>query len=190
MQAAFSCAACKLLSLGSTDIFAGSSEWAYELVAGEEVKYWSAIGVESWLPDNGGPKIANLPATVQKASEEAFKSFKAGQHMAAILMARTTIEATAKAHGIDKGTLASKIKKMHDQHLILVSTKTAADAIRDFGNDMAHGDLDVAVAWSDARDCVQLMELILREVFELPHLASQLEARAAKRKAQSVPAEQ
>lgn len=186
LQATFRCAACDLLSLAVTEIYSGTDEWEIKKLDGQDQQYWDGIGMDSVLPDNGGPAIANLPDPVEAASTEAFKCFKSGLHKAAILMARTTIEATAKAHGIDTGTLASKIQKMHEQHLILVSTKTAADAIRDFGNDMAHGDLAVDVSWSDARDCIQLMELILREVFELPHLAGQLEARAAKRKRKTV----
>jgi hypothetical protein len=183
VQSVFRCASCSLLSLASTDVYSGTPEWGAKFEPGKETTYWSNIGVDKWLPGNGGPEIKNLPVAVAKASAEAFSCFKSGKLIAAMVMVRTTIEATAKAQGIHTGTLFQKITKMQEDHLILESTSTAAHAIRIFGNDMAHGDLSEEVRWSDARDCVDLMELILREVFELPYLAGLLADRAKARTA-------
>ncbi len=46
---------------------------------------------------------------------------------------------------------------------------------------MAHGDLEVSIGRDVAEDVVELMQLILREVFELPHLAQNLQKRADER---------
>ncbi|MBP2414734.1 hypothetical protein JOF48_003533 [Arthrobacter stackebrandtii] len=181
VQATFSCAACGFLSLALTEVYAGTAEWDYERTAGHEAQYWEQIGIDKCLPENDGPSISNLPLAVESASAEAFRCFKSGQFRAAIIMARGTIEACAKANNITAGTLLDKISEMHGRHMILASTKSAAEAIRIIDSDMAHGDLTASVTWSEARDCVQLMELILREVFELPQLAAQLRSRTARR---------
>jgi len=64
--------------------------------------------------------------------------------MAAILMARTTIEATAKSQAIITGSLIAKIDAMAmaTAQLIRPALRDAAHAIRHLGNDMAHGDVE------------------------------------------------
>lgn len=181
VQTMFRCAACELVSLGTTDLFPGMPGFRDEIPEGGETRFWEKVGVDTWLPGNTGPTIQNLPPAVAAASADAYKSFKSGIDSAAVLMARTTIEATAKHHGIVNGTLMAKVRAMLDQGLILESTKRAADAIRSLGNDMAHGDLQVALGHDVARDVVELMQLVLREVFELPYLAQNLQDRADER---------
>lgn len=181
VQSGFECAACGLVSLGSTDLYSGMSGYREQIAPGKEKGYWAKIGVDTWLPGNTGPTIQNLPPAVANASADAYRSYKSGVHTAAVLMARATIEATAKHHGIGNGNLVSKIQKMLDDGLILESTKHAADAIRLLGNDMAHGDLEISIGRDVAEDVVELMQLILREVFELPYLAQNLQNRARER---------
>lgn len=178
VQSNFQCAACGLVSLGTTDLFPGMPGFREENKIGGEKRFWTLIGVDTWLPGNQGPTIQNLPPAVATASADAYKSYKSRVYTAAVLMARTTIEATAKHHGISKGTLLVKIDKLHNDGVILESTKLAAHAIRDLGNDMAHGDLEISIGRDEASDVVELMQLILREVFELPYLAENLRKRA------------
>lgn len=181
VQSGFECAACGLMSLGTTDLVSGMPGYRAQVKEGSERSYWELIGVDTWLPGNDGPKIENLPAAVATAAGDAYKSFKSRVYTAAVLMARTTIEATAKHHGITGRNLLVKIDKMHEEGLILQSTKLAAHAIRSLGNDMAHGDLELSIGRDVARDVVELMQLILREVFELPYLATKLQERADER---------
>jgi hypothetical protein len=181
VQSSFECAACGLVSLGTTDLVSGMPGFRADLKVRSEKRYWDLIGVDTWLPGNTGPTIQNLPPAVAVASADAYKSYKSGIIPGAVLLARTTIEATAKDHGITQGTLAAKFQKMLDDGLILESTKRAADAIRHLGNDMAHGDLEVALGRDVARDVVELMQLVLREVYELPYLAENLQNRADER---------
>lgn len=136
VQSGFECAACGLISLGTTDLVSGMPGYRAQIKDGSERSYWELIGVDTWLPGNDGPKIENLPAAVATAAGDAYKSFKSRVYTAAVLMARTTIEATAKHHGITGGTLFVKIDKLHEEGLILESTKLAAHAIRSLGNDM------------------------------------------------------
>ncbi|WP_158614617.1 DUF4145 domain-containing protein [Frigoribacterium sp. PhB107] len=104
-------------------------------------------------------------------------SHSIGAEAASILMARTTIEATAKSKGIVKGNLYAKIEELSNTGVIRASALSVAHAIRHLGNDMAHGDVEDAPSAEDASDALQLMDLILNEVFQATNLAEEILAR-------------
>jgi hypothetical protein len=104
-----------------------------------------------------------------------------GADAASILMARTTIEATAKSNEITKGNLFEKIEKMRDTGVIRPATLTLAHAIRVIGNDMAHGDVEELPTAEDATDALHLMDLILEEVYQATAIADEIIARRAAR---------
>jgi hypothetical protein len=58
-----------------------------------------------------------------------------------VVMARATVEATAKDKGITSGKLQSKIEQLAANGHISEAMKEAAHEIRFAGNDAAHGDL-------------------------------------------------
>ena len=99
--------------------------------------------------------------------------------MSAILMARTVVEATAKAKGITRGMLVAKIDDLAAQGFIRTDTKEAAHEIRHFGNDMAHGDIEDVPEVDDVRDVLVLMDEILSEVFQGPARTARLRNRRA-----------
>jgi hypothetical protein len=102
--------------------------------------------------------------------------------MAAILMARTVVEATAKNKGITTGTLAAKINAMKDAGLIRPAIAEQAHEVRFAGNDMAHGDIEAPVEETDSEELLALMAEVLSEVFQGP---ARLERIRAKRGAQT-----
>jgi len=102
---------------------------------------------------------------------------------AAILLARTVIEAAAKYHGIDKGFLAEKIKNLQAQGLVRPLVAEAAEGVKDFGNDMAHGDIEVEVTAEDVEETLTLMSVVLDEVFQVDARTKSLRERVAARKA-------
>ncbi|MDQ1083094.1 hypothetical protein QE392_003439 [Microbacterium proteolyticum] len=97
--------------------------------------------------------------------------------MAAILMARTVIEATAKAKGYTRGTLASKIEDLRDGNLIRPAIADEAHEVRFAGNDMAHGDIDVQPNSNDAEEILALMSEVLSEVFQGPARMARVRAK-------------
>lgn len=111
-------------------------------------------------------EFPDVPAHVARCASEAFQAAGIGAYIAAILMARTTIEATAKSQQITKGNLIDKIDAVAAAQLIRPALREAAHAIRHLGNDMAHGDVEESPAKVDADDVLQLMAMILTEVFE------------------------
>ena len=121
----------------------------------------------TWYPTSVNTReFPDVPEHVARCATEAYMAAGVGANIAAILMARTTIEATAKSQGITTGRLIAKIDEMANQSLIRPALKAAAHAIRGIGNDMAHGDVEDAPTQQEADDVLQLMSMILTEVFE------------------------
>lgn len=181
VEQAVKCNACERLSIVRSEVFPGTDAYGVSPLLNASA-FWDESGVDTCIPSSSVPEIRNLPPAVEKAAADAFNCFQSDLHRPAVLMARTTIEATAKASGVTSGTLVQKIDALYSGGLILESTKSAAHAIRTFGNEMAHGDLDTEVSPEDTRDIIELMHLLLREVFELPDRAGKLQARAEARK--------
>jgi hypothetical protein len=117
------------------------------------------------------------PKRIARAAEEAHQAAQIGAYMGSILMARTTVEATAKHLGITQGRLIQKIDAMRDQGHIRPAIQKAAHQIRDLGNEMAHGDIDEAPTEQDATDVLRLMDAMLRDVFEVEAITSDIISR-------------
>lgn len=131
-----------------------------------------------WHPRVGSaPDFPDVPDHIARAAKEAHSSFSINAFMAAILMARTVVEATAKERGITSGNLLSKIDAMAKQNIIREDTKEAAHEIRHLGNDMAHGDISDLPDSNDVADVLALMDEVLNEVFQGPAKTARLRAR-------------
>ena len=105
-----------------------------------------------WLPDEPlGREFEEVP-----------------EHIAAILMARSVLEATAKDKGVEKGNLASKIDALADKGVISPQIKDEAHEIRYLGNDMAHGDFVEPVTEEDADDMLGFLATFLNYVYQMP----------------------
>jgi hypothetical protein len=134
-------------------------------------------GLEWWPKHGEAPEVADVPEAIAAAAKEAYSSASVGNHMAAILMARTVVEATAKHKKISSGTLASKINAMKDAQLIRPAIAEQAHEIRFMGNDMAHGDIEDQPDSVDSEEILALMGQILNEVFQGPALLERIRAR-------------
>lgn len=132
----------------------------------------------TWYPASGSsPEFADVPTHIAAAAKEAHGSASINNPMAAILMARTVVEASAKAKGITSGRLVEKIDAMHAAGLIRTDTMEAAHEIRHFGNDMAHGDIEDRPSSADAAEVLSLMDEVLSEVFQGPARTARIRAR-------------
>ena len=96
-------------------------------------------------------------------------------------MARTVVEATAKAKGIESGSLYNKIDSLAEKNVIQEFTKKTAHSIRQFGNDMAHGDIELPVDAEDVDMVLGFMDALLAEVFQTPARLAALQAKIAAR---------
>jgi len=172
LQGVAVCDNCKRASLGyATNYDRSSTEDTRKLAktADENI---------TWVPRAGeSPQFDDVPSHIADAASEAHACASIGARMASILMARTVVEATAKAKGITSGRLVSKIDELASQGLVRNSTKDAAHEIRHLGNDMAHGDIEDSPAQVDVDDVLALMDEVLNEVFQGPARTARVRAR-------------
>jgi hypothetical protein len=134
-----------------------------------EVEWWPKVGV--------APAVEDVPPAIARAAREAYASASVGNHIAAILMARTVVEATAKNKGITVGTLSAKINSMKDAGLIRPAIAEQAHEVRFAGNDMAHGDIEALVGETDSEELLALMAEVLSEVFQGPARLERIRAK-------------
>jgi hypothetical protein len=177
LQAAYTCDNCRHLSVAQLDYQTG-----YSIDRGNADGFFDELPDESvWYPKAGeSPQIVDVPNAVRLAAEEAYLCASVGANLAAILMARTTIEATAKAKNITSGRLVQKIDALRDENLIRPDIALAAHEIRYVGNEMAHGDLEDLPGREDADDVLSLMSQVLAEVFQGPALLHRVQERRSR----------
>jgi hypothetical protein len=135
----------------------------------DELEWWPKVGHV--------PAIDDVPDHIAAAAREAYSSASVGNNMAAILMARTVVEATAKAKGVTEGNLNAKINALRDKSLIRPAIAEQAHEIRFLGNEMAHGDIDEKPSSLDAEETLALMAEVLSEVFQGPAKLVRLRSR-------------
>lgn len=173
-QGVAKCDNCGRTSLGVTDQPHRGTSNLTDLLSG------APDGSITWYPRMGSaPVFEDVPDHIARAAKEAHSSQSINAFMAAILMARTVVEATAKEKGIKTGNLLSKIDELASQSIIRNDTKDAAHEIRHLGNDMAHGDISDLPDADDVADVLALMDEVLNEVFQGPAKTARLKARRA-----------
>lgn len=172
LQGAATCDQCGSLSVGIRSVVTTSPTYEHAESA------FDAATDLTWYPTKvHAPSFDDVPPPIAQAAQEVHTAHAINAPMAAILMARTVVEATAKDKGTLKGTLVAKIDAMEAQGLLRRDTKEAAHAIRHVGNDMAHGDLEPMPTNDDVQDVLELMDEVLREVFQGPAVTARLKAR-------------
>jgi hypothetical protein len=102
---------------------------------------------------------------------------------AAIILARSVIEATAKDKDITTGPLISKIDQLYNQRLIRPDVRDEAHEIRQFGNDMAHGDFVRDASPEEADLLLALMDAVLTDVYQSPAQVARAKAARERRQA-------
>lgn len=123
----------------------------------------------NWYPVKGmGKEYENVPADIASAASEAYSCFFINANRAAVLLARTTIEAIAKDKGVTEGLLFQKIDEMAKRDIITNQLRDEAHEIRHLGNDMAHGDLNVEINEEDAEDILGFLDSVIDYVYQQP----------------------
>lgn len=114
-------------------------------------------------------RYPDVPEGIADLAREAHASLAAGATRAAVLMARSTVEAVAKDKGITNGSLVHKIDQLRAGEHISALIAEAAHEIRFAGNEAAHGPLDLdPVSSEDAEAITRLMDKILERVYHEP----------------------
>lgn len=174
---AATCDNCGRLSVGM-GAYQGSSSYYGSVDSSYYAPAFDRITSPQWWPRVGvAPQVEDVPDHIARAARQAHSSASIGNNMAAILMARTVIEATAKDKGITTGNLATKIDALRDEHFIRPAIAEQAHEVRFAGNDMAHGDINVEPTAVDAEEILALMSEVLREVFQGPAALQRIRAK-------------
>lgn len=178
-EASFSCDECGRLSIGTYLGPSTATDNSFSRIGHffqtKEPNIWAPQYVE-------GQSFPDVPTHIADAASEAHKSKSIGNVKSAILMARTVVEATAKAKGVTNGSLFSKIDELRKADVIQELTKETAHSIREFGNDMAHGDIELPVGDEEADLVLGFMDALLTEVFQTPAKLAALKSAVAARK--------
>lgn len=178
-QVSYSCDNCMRFSVAWA---VGATRHSTDLHMNDE--YLIEFERTEWSPRIGvGVTFEDVPDHIASAASEAHECASIGAKRAAILMARSVIEASAKANSITKGTLYDKIGEMAKSGLLRQTTAQAAHGIRYYGNDMAHGDFDFEVTDDDVSETLNLMGVVLTEVFQVDAKTKSLVERYRNRKA-------
>ena len=136
-----------------------------------------------WFPIRPTEKeYDDVPDDIASAASEAYSCFSINANRAAVLMARTAIEATAKDKQITDGNLYQKIDAMAEKNIITDQLAEEAHEIRLLGNDMAHGDLAEAVSEEDASDILGFLDSVMDYVYQQPMLLQKRKALRERRK--------
>lgn len=150
------------------------------------------VYIHDFVPTGWYPKAPlikeypnSVPPGIAKVAAEAHGSMSVGHLQAAVLMARTTVEAVAKSQGITQGNLVAKIDELFNRHLVYEHVRDAAHEVRFVGNDAAHADLvDDPIGEKEATAILELMDMVLDGVFIAPaKTTAQTAARLAKKAA-------
>jgi hypothetical protein len=133
----------------------------YPEVDEDKITVWPIVVARVDYPD--------VPDAIAGAAREAQQALAASAARASVVMARATLEATAKDKGITNGTLESKIEKLNAQGLISQDMKEVADEIRLAGNEAVHGDiLYEPMSIADAKEITELMDAMLMRIYQEP----------------------
>lgn len=136
-----------------------------------------------WIPlKQSGKEYEDVPDQIASAASEAYSCFSINANRAAVLMARTAIEATAKDKQITGGDLYHKIDAMADKNIITGQLAEEAHEIRLLGNDMAHGDLAEPVSEEDASDILGFLDSVMDYVYQQPMLLQKRKALRERRR--------
>ena len=140
-----------------------------------------------WLPRRVPSKVfPDVPPEIAAAASEAYACrLMANGRRAAVLMARSVIEATAKDLGITDGKLIAKIDAMLTGGFIRPHVRDGAHEVRYLGNEMAHGDFVQPVSPEDADLVLTLMSEVLGDVYQSPARVARAQAAREARQRQA-----
>lgn len=123
--------------------------------------------IQLWRPTpRTEPNLGAVPAHIAEPAREVYRARDVGARRASALMGRAVIEAIAKDHGVTQRiSLEAKIKKLHENGIILASTADDAHEVRHLGNEMAHGDFSTEVTDEDVNDIIAIMYDLIEQLY-------------------------
>lgn len=120
-------------------------------------------------PLGTGDGSVNWPQSVTRFWRQAHDGLKGENYDAAVVMARSALQAVTRQQGAVRGSLQSEIDDLASRGLLPISLKNWAHELRALGNNSAHPDDDSdEVDPEDARDIVQFLDFLLEYAYDVP----------------------
>lgn len=177
---AYTCDSCKVPQVGMAR-FINHVAWA----SAEEILEVLDGSRTTWLPQTAvGMQFPDVPENIADAADEAHQCASIGAWRAAVILARSVIEATAKDKGIAGRDLRDKIDGLAKAQLILPQMAEGAHELRFAGNDMAHGDFINSPEQEEGEELLILMGEVLHEVYQSPARSERARARREARRSE------
>jgi len=127
----------------------------------------SEIPYEAMLyPTSDRRGVPGLPEPARRAYESAQSCLNTGNFEPCVIMCRKCLEAICVSFGVQKGSLAERLRQLRDSGRIEARLYEWADQLRLVANDAAH-DLDIRISKQDAVDSLDFVEAILQYIFIL-----------------------
>jgi len=108
------------------------------------------------------------PDDVRENFGEALRSINGSNPKAAVIMARSALQAATREHGATGNNLKEEIDDLAARHVIPDALKDWAHEIRDGGNLVGHPKPDKKVEVADAEELIALAESIFEYLYVIP----------------------
>lgn len=117
-------------------------------------------------PSSQGRSVPGLPPTVRRFLESARSCYETGNPEPCVVMCRKCLEAACASLGVKERGLNAQLMSLRDAGVIEPRLVEWAHAVRLAGNDAAH-DIEVQATESEARDVLELLEMLLLYIFSI-----------------------
>jgi len=173
---AYFCPNCKVYSTFS-------NRGPNEVLQGQKHAVWScdlcqhgvfALGDQIIYPEIRSEAPEEYPEVVRENYAEALRSLNGNNPKAAVIMARSALQAATRQHGAKGANLKQEIEYLVDNHVIPKALKDWAHELRDGGNLVGHPEPDKPIGMADAEELVALAESLFEYLYVIP---KQLERR-------------
>ncbi|MFE7028935.1 DUF4145 domain-containing protein [Streptomyces sp. NPDC057621] len=134
-----------------------------------------------WFPPaKSNRTFPDVPAAIESLAVEAHDCLAIRADRAAVALARSVVEASAKEKGVSRGSLIAKIDELHRLGLLRGYIAEAAHEVRFGGNEVAHGDL-TPIDHEAAEEILTLMDEVLNDLFQSPARVARARRRRVER---------
>jgi hypothetical protein len=155
VAALYQCGGCARASLFTYQAWDGYGGWGHALLR--------------TFPKVVAQEMGDLPTEVEADRVEAWNSFHAGLHRAAILMARSALQrATRVLDQTFRGSLFQELDNLVATGVITKQLRENADEVRLSGNDVAHPEELGSVSEADAKDSMAFLDDFLETALAIP----------------------
>jgi hypothetical protein len=136
-----------------------------------------ALGDRITYPEVRSDAPEEYPEVVRENYAEALRSLNGNNPKAAVIMARSALQAATRQHGAKGANLNQEIEYLADNHIIPKALKDWAHELRDGGNLVGHPEPDKTIDMADAEELLALAESLFEYLYVIPQ---QLERRRAR----------